>query len=153
MDFGFERFLEMFEDRFGRHATTALIGTVGIALFLYALHVIIDVVKELNESLERFDWTHNSFVIGILSQTVGVLFGFLLLLLFFGTVYNFYFTPKTDRLREEIKANAKAIQTARDLSLKFRAEAEQNLAEITAKAAGIEKQIAALKARDDNSQH
>jgi ABC-type Fe3+ transport system permease subunit len=33
MDFGFGRFLEMFEDRFGRQATTILLAAIGLAVF------------------------------------------------------------------------------------------------------------------------
>jgi ABC-type Fe3+ transport system permease subunit len=33
MDFGFGRFLEMFEDRFGRLATTILLAAIGLAVF------------------------------------------------------------------------------------------------------------------------
>lgn len=42
MEFGFSRFLEMFEERFGRAVTTAILGLVGAALALYCTKVVIE---------------------------------------------------------------------------------------------------------------
>lgn len=44
MDFGFSRFLEMFEERFGRLATTALLGALGLAALAWAIQTVIQVV-------------------------------------------------------------------------------------------------------------
>jgi hypothetical protein len=42
MDFGFSRFLEMFEERFGRGATTALMGALAIAVIAWAIQTTIE---------------------------------------------------------------------------------------------------------------
>jgi hypothetical protein len=42
MDFGFGRFLEMFEERFGRRPTTALLGLIGLAVFGLCARLIYD---------------------------------------------------------------------------------------------------------------
>jgi hypothetical protein len=42
MDFGFSRFLEMFEDRFGRLATTVLIGVLALAATSWAIKTVIE---------------------------------------------------------------------------------------------------------------
>lgn len=39
-DFGFGRFFEMFEERFGRRPTTLLLGAIGTALFIFAIGFI-----------------------------------------------------------------------------------------------------------------
>jgi hypothetical protein len=44
MDFGFGRFLEMFEERFGRWVTTALLGLLGFAAFAWAIQTVIQLV-------------------------------------------------------------------------------------------------------------
>ncbi len=44
MDFGISRFLEMFEERFGRRATTALLALIGIAIAAWGLQTIIGMV-------------------------------------------------------------------------------------------------------------
>jgi hypothetical protein len=40
MDFGLHRFLEMFEERFGRRPTTALLAVMGLAVFGFSARVI-----------------------------------------------------------------------------------------------------------------
>ena len=42
MEFGFSRFLEMFEERFGRTVTTIVLGLVGAAVALYCAKVVIE---------------------------------------------------------------------------------------------------------------
>jgi hypothetical protein len=42
MDFGLGRFLEMFEERFGRRVTTALLALVGIAIAVFCLHLVFE---------------------------------------------------------------------------------------------------------------
>jgi len=42
MEFGLSRFLEMFEERFGRTVTTAILGIFGFAVTVYCLKVIVE---------------------------------------------------------------------------------------------------------------
>jgi hypothetical protein len=42
MEFGLSRFLEMFEERFGRTITTAILGIFGAAVTVYCLKVIVE---------------------------------------------------------------------------------------------------------------
>ena len=51
MDFGVTRFLEMFEERFGRVATTVLLALIGSAIALWALDIIVDHGTKLYETL------------------------------------------------------------------------------------------------------
>ena len=44
MDFGFARFLEMFEERFGRIATTAILAILGLAASAWAVKTIIEAI-------------------------------------------------------------------------------------------------------------
>jgi hypothetical protein len=44
MEFGFARFLEMFEERFGRAVTTAVLALVGMAVAAYSAKIIIEAV-------------------------------------------------------------------------------------------------------------
>ncbi|HZT24937.1 MAG TPA: hypothetical protein VFA57_04455 [Pseudolabrys sp.] len=44
MEFGLSRFLEMFEERFGRTVTTTILGLLGAAVALYCLKVIIEAI-------------------------------------------------------------------------------------------------------------
>lgn len=44
MEFGFARFLEMFEERFGRTVTTAVLALVGTAVAIYSAKVIIETI-------------------------------------------------------------------------------------------------------------
>ena len=41
MDFGISRFLEMFEERFGRTATSTLLAVIGIAILAWAMQTTI----------------------------------------------------------------------------------------------------------------
>jgi hypothetical protein len=41
MDLGLSRFLEMFEERFGRTATTAILGAIGVAAMAWAIQTVI----------------------------------------------------------------------------------------------------------------
>ena len=42
MDFGFARFLEMFEERFGSRATTAMLAIIGVAVAVWGIGEIVD---------------------------------------------------------------------------------------------------------------
>ena len=44
MDFGFARFLEMFEERFGRVATTAILAILGLAAAAWAVKTIVEAI-------------------------------------------------------------------------------------------------------------
>jgi hypothetical protein len=44
MEFGLSRFLEMFEERFGRTVTTAILALFGTAVALYCVKVIIEAI-------------------------------------------------------------------------------------------------------------
>jgi hypothetical protein len=58
MDFGLSRFLEMFEERFGRRVTTALLAMIGLAIFGLTARVIYsDLLRPLYDfSLELFSF-------------------------------------------------------------------------------------------------
>jgi hypothetical protein len=58
MDFGLHRFLEMFEERFGRRTTTALLAMIGLAIFgVTARLIYADLLRPLYDfSLELFSF-------------------------------------------------------------------------------------------------
>ena len=54
MDFGLHRFLEMFEERFGRRTTTLLLGVVGLAIFGVSANLIYaDIALPLYHLIEQ----------------------------------------------------------------------------------------------------
>lgn len=42
IDFGFARFLEMFEERFGSRATTVVLAIIGVAVAVWGIGEIVD---------------------------------------------------------------------------------------------------------------
>jgi hypothetical protein len=53
MDFGLARFLEMFEERFGRRATTALLALIGLAVTAYSIKLAIETIKYLYDLISE----------------------------------------------------------------------------------------------------
>ncbi len=97
MDFGFSRFLEMFEERFGRLATTILIGLIAAALVAYSLKVIIDTTIEFHGLFAKNTWltwlNARDFTVAISGWIIGAILYFI----FVQAVWRFYFTPRVKR--------------------------------------------------------
>ena len=56
LDFGFSRFLEVFEERFGRPLTTVLVGTIGFGLLLFAIKTIFEMSKWFYKEAISYPW-------------------------------------------------------------------------------------------------
>jgi hypothetical protein len=113
MDFGFSRFLEMFEERFGRHATTFLVALIGLALSVYSLKVVIDASTEfytlftttINWELGRI------FIAKAGSFVVSMLLAWIIL----QAIWRFYFIPRMARVQKRADdAYAECKKTAEE---------------------------------------
>jgi hypothetical protein len=63
MDFGLGRFLEMFEDRFGRWATTVLLGLIALAIVTFTIRLIVDgFIIPVTEFIYSLAISHQSVV-------------------------------------------------------------------------------------------
>jgi flagellar biosynthesis protein FliP len=74
MEFGFARFLEMFEERFGRSVTTAILAVIGLAVAIYSIKVILETIAyiyaivtstHLIATLDKEDAAAHLIVLGV----------------------------------------------------------------------------------------
>jgi hypothetical protein len=101
MDFGFSRFLEMFEERFGRRMTTCLVALIGLALSIYSIKVVIDGSREFYALLSAsFTWQLGG---PILLQAVSFVLSIALSWIIMQSIWKFYFVPRLSRLRTELQ--------------------------------------------------
>lgn len=126
MDFGFNRFLEMFEDRFGRHATTVLIAVVGLALFGYSLRVIVETVTEFAKTMSGFEV--NNKISEVLQHGISLVITFILLWILVKVLYRYYFQRKIEAITQKITEHQQEIMKAQVFAKKAIEESEQNYA-------------------------
>jgi hypothetical protein len=136
MDFGFSRFLEMFEDRFGRHATTVLIALIATALAAYSIKVIVDTTVEFESSIRSstwFTWTHaREFAAGLLGWLIGIV----LFWIFIRAMWHYNYRPRLERMKAEFTAEmSESLERVKETS---RAEVEAFQAELNQLAAAFE---------------
>lgn len=97
MDFGFSRFLEMFEERFGRLATTALIAMIGAALVAYSIKVVVDTALELHSLAAQATWLNWVTLKDLSRPFIGWVIGAILYVIFVQGAWRFYFQPRLTR--------------------------------------------------------
>jgi hypothetical protein len=146
MDFGLSRFLEMFEERFGRYATTLLLGTLGLALFGYSVKITIEAAVYLYDLANSASWLKNisgeSIIVRIVILSFQAIVGWALVSVF----WRLFYQPRIRRIEQRIEESYKqvlqgeervdhvikegkeAMTTARDRTRELIAEAEEKIA-------------------------
>jgi C4-dicarboxylate-specific signal transduction histidine kinase len=141
MDFGFSRFLEMFEERFGRIATTVLIGVVGIALLGYSLHIIVDVTREFHKILSSYSWITEE-VLGLLVRAIIIV---VFTWIFADALYRYYTVPLFRRMEARFAVTQDEITLAEQKMDEIEANIERRAAELANKTASLQTKIDELK--------
>ena len=129
MDFGFGKFLEMFEEHYGKRATKVLLGIISFAVLVFCLELI---AKGLFLPLVSFlkDWGQPSTLDKFKEYLIPALFAFIYTAistyLFLFLMQKFLFEPKHNELMQEAKS---AVETAKS-RIKEAEDAREKLAEM-----------------------
>lgn len=103
MDFGLNRILEMFEERFGRTATTVLLAAIGLALFGYCAKTMIETSLYFYylaaTALNISGYSVPAIIIRVLVLAVEAIVA----VVFMSAVWRFYFTPRFERTIKEME--------------------------------------------------
>lgn len=134
MDLGLDRFLEMFEARFGRFTTTVLLAVIGLALFGYSIRLFIETTI--------YFYHLAASAVGLSGETgltitikIGLLLVQMLLVILLGeALLRFYYRPAMHRIadqelkrieerRSELREMMKQVEDALGQAKSFAAEA------------------------------
>jgi hypothetical protein len=116
--------LEMFEERFGRNATTVLIALIAVALATYSIKVFVEAIIEFQEivaSSQWFTWTHaHEFGASLL----GWLIGLILFWIIVPATWNYYFKPRFARFNAQVQT---ALDNVEEKSKKRAADLREEI--------------------------
>ncbi|MGB6537394.1 MAG: hypothetical protein WBF58_15695 [Xanthobacteraceae bacterium] len=149
MDFGLARFLEMFEERFGRRATTALLAVIGLAVFGYCVRLILETTiyfyGDITSALHVTDTSITALVLRILT----IIMELFIIWIFGAAIVRFYFRPKIEKLRDhelkriedmqsKLDAQFDKVESAIESAKKYAQEADEKTAQL--RQLGVEQQ-------------
>jgi hypothetical protein len=124
MDFGLGRIFEMFEDRFGRVASTILIFAVGAALFVYSLKVVIETILELHKI--SIGWLSANVTVVLLNIGWFVVWA-VCFMIFARIIYNYYFLPKLERIDKAVSDADEKVAAANRKANEAVAKSQRNV--------------------------
>lgn len=124
MDFGFARFLEMFEERFGRSATTVLLAVLATAVAAWAAKTIIDAIRYVyvlvvsTHLMTALDNESAAAHLIILTAQIGLTF------IILGIIWRLFYLRRMKALQDRMATAKWRIEAAKS-------EMEKKLKEIT----------------------
>jgi hypothetical protein len=153
MDFGFARFLEMFEERFGRTTTTVLLGLIGAALVCYSLKVVVDTSIEFRDLVTSSTWWKLANWRPIIFQAIEIIVGVALYIIVIQALWSFYFKPRINRAaaqaltmitmhRDEVKEDRQRLEANYEKAEALLKQSEAISDQVEAKISDLEAKLA-----------
>ena len=149
MDFGFARFLEMFEERFGRIATTAILAILGLAASAWAVKTIIEAI------IYVYDLIKSAKLLTVLEEELAashiIVFAIQIAITFLiiGIVWRMFYLREIRRLEHGLDATETRIRGMLDRVQKETSDFEEKVKALDQREAPLLERMAAIKAKHE----
>jgi Tfp pilus assembly PilM family ATPase len=150
MDFGFSRFLEMFEERFGRLSTTLLMGALAIAVLSWAIQTTIEAgvyiygLIKAAHFLAVLETEHAATHLAILAVQIAVTF---LVLTF---IWRWFYSRKIKSVEDQLETARVKIEgklaEAQKRTAEFKADVERREEALNQQVKDLLERMVSLKA-------